>query len=498
MSVRRRFSRTISQNGVNGEPRTRRLALVAVVAAAATVLVSVAAGSGDDDAVQAAAVAAPNPPTMSETYAMRAAEEILTSRCMAAHGFTYVVPDLQQPPQEEPRNDTYGSDDVGYAAAHGFGLTEQQAQGALRDRAQADNPNAKVLNALSPSRRAAWEVALSGTGRDVVGADTPGVGEVFTNADGCTADARRELYGDLATWGRTRMLATNLSSLVYPKVVSDPRYVAGLAQWRTCMKRAGLSYDSPAEATAAAGDGYDKTPGEAARSAEIRIVRARYRAGRGSPAGRTRLPRRGASDLPRGPRDLCAHGGDRLPQEPGRPADGARTTRQLATAPTGGAGTKGTTMANLHLRLMATAALSAGALLAAPAVSANAAPSAPSASTSAAAASEIEWDHGGAPTGTCQSGALCAYQDSYYGGNEYNFKLNNKRWSDTSNRAINDKSSSWYNNGTQSTFDSVYIYTDVDYQGAKVCLDRGWGIKHYPSLSDKVSSDQWVNGPCPS
>ena len=155
-------------------------------------------------------------------------------------------------------------------------------------------------------------------------------------------------------------------------------------------------------------------------------------------------------------------------------------------------------MSNLRLRAIATALLSAGTLLAGPVASAEAAPVDPA---PISVAPEINWYHGAAPTPDCaaQRGALCAYWDKDFGGTQTAyFKLNNKNWRETDNAWINDKSSSWYNNGIAGTYDSVVIYQDKDWpaDGLKVCIDRGWGIKYHSTLNDQVSSNKWVAGPC--
>lgn len=111
----------------------------------------------------------------------------------------------------------------------------------------------------------------------------------------------------------------------------------------------------------------------------------------------------------------------------------------------------------------------------------------------------ITWYHGGAPTSGCRShyGYLCAYKDITWGGSVGYFEYSNPQWSQTQYSSLNDSSSSWYNNGTPGSYSSVVIYQDAWYQNTSVCIDQGWGISHYPELSDKVSSNKWVNGPCP-
>lgn len=110
----------------------------------------------------------------------------------------------------------------------------------------------------------------------------------------------------------------------------------------------------------------------------------------------------------------------------------------------------------------------------------------------------ITWYHGAAPTSGCIShyGYLCAYQDTNWAGKPAYFQASNARWTETANGWIDDESSSWFNNGMPASADSVVIYQDVNYAGPHVCIDRGWGISHYPELSDRVSSNRWVAGPC--
>ncbi|WP_163507481.1 hypothetical protein [Fodinicola acaciae] len=214
-------------------------------------------------AFSAAAPAVPPAPTRMQLGQLAQAEERLVAGCMIAQGFPYVVPQIT-PPTGPATTFTFGNDDVAAAAKNGYGLGAASQPAA--------DPNTEVFQRLSPSRQHAYEIALGGSGRRRVTVDVPGMGQVFTNTDGCRSDARRRLYGDLARWGRVHNLVTNLAPLAYLAVTHDPVFVSTLAKWRACMRVGGFSYADTGAAEDAAARLYDHLPKQDARRAETRIA----------------------------------------------------------------------------------------------------------------------------------------------------------------------------------------------------------------------------------
>ncbi|MBC8364833.1 MAG: peptidase inhibitor family I36 protein [Actinobacteria bacterium] len=86
----------------------------------------------------------------------------------------------------------------------------------------------------------------------------------------------------------------------------------------------------------------------------------------------------------------------------------------------------------------------------------------------------------------CPYGALCAYWDSHYSGNRYQFFGTNSSWHSW---GIADDDSSSRNNGT--TGMRARIWEHTNYGGRQiVCLPKGTRVAHH-SPNDKGSSNDW-------
>jgi hypothetical protein len=223
-----------------------------------------------------AAPAASPAPTRAQLGQLAQAEERLVAGCMTAKGFPYVVPAAILSSGLE-KGFTFGTDDVMAAGQNGYALPASPQP--------VTDPNTELFQRLPASRQRAYENALGGTGNQRVSVDVPGMGQVFTNTDGCRSDARRRLYGDLAQWGRVHNLVTNLAPLAYLDVTHDPEFVSTLGKWRACMRASGFPYADTGAAEDAAARLYDRLPKSDARRVEIRIAVADATCMR-----RTRLP----------------------------------------------------------------------------------------------------------------------------------------------------------------------------------------------------------------
>ncbi|MFJ8630778.1 hypothetical protein [Streptomyces sp. NPDC093568] len=191
------------------------------------------------------------------------AEQELISSCMRERGFRYTVVPPRKSADTAPEPRPFGNDDVAWARSHGYGLSEAAtagADGANGDgkgaEARPQGPNGRYLASLGPAQKAAFQRALDGTNPAAITVRIGDRGSVFTSADGCQAEAREHLYGDLRTWTRAKATVVNLAALTRSQLDSDSRWTAAQRDWRACMAKRGLPYRSPQDAMdAAAADG---------------------------------------------------------------------------------------------------------------------------------------------------------------------------------------------------------------------------------------------------
>lgn len=88
--------------------------------------------------------------------------------------------------------------------------------------------------------------------------------QLSASTKGCNAEAADLLYGDFASWFRTRSLVEHLPSQYHAKIRADPRCKAALAGWASCMRKRGHDVRDPAELRR------DFAPSEAAESGDRR------------------------------------------------------------------------------------------------------------------------------------------------------------------------------------------------------------------------------------
>lgn len=173
--------------------------------------------------------------TLAKDELFRQAEERLVKRCMTRHGFAYV----EQPPASPiTRSFPYVVDDVAWARKYGFGGLAAGPDAWGRD---ANDVN---LHRLAPDRQRAWMDTLMGSGRQLT-ADLPEFGRVSMPDNGCTAEARRTLYRDLAGWYKARRVVDHLGTYIGNQVRQNARYRSALATWAKCVRRRGYPADTP-------------------------------------------------------------------------------------------------------------------------------------------------------------------------------------------------------------------------------------------------------------
>jgi hypothetical protein len=195
--------------------------------------------------------------TAAEAGALASTEDVLTGLCMQSLGFRYWDSDYVVPPVAIAF--PYVLDDLAWARAHGYnsGFTATVAA------ARTTNANSRYVLSLSPSRQADYAVALNGGGPGDPGVtlalpdDSGGVGHGLS---GCSVRADEQMYGDFSTWFTASRLVNFYQPQVVQAVLADPRYIAAVAAWSSCMAGRGTPYASPAAAHAAfAGPAVPKT-----------------------------------------------------------------------------------------------------------------------------------------------------------------------------------------------------------------------------------------------
>ncbi|MEU4394168.1 hypothetical protein [Kribbella sp. NPDC023855] len=207
----------------------RTAAAVVLIAAAALGTVALTRSGGSTDASAAAA-----PISTADQALLHQAEQRLIKQCMTAAGFRYA--ERPVPPPRTERRFAYIIDDVAWAKVHGYDDPNPAPRST--------NPNSAYAQSLSAAEARRWERTLIGDGKQISFELGDG-SRISTSDKGCLATARRALYGDLPLWFRARRTSDGLVYIVYSKVQHDPRYVAAMAEWATCVRGRGYAAETP-------------------------------------------------------------------------------------------------------------------------------------------------------------------------------------------------------------------------------------------------------------
>ncbi|MGW6456382.1 hypothetical protein ACWF94_10715 [Streptomyces sp. NPDC055078] len=215
--------------------------------------------------------------TSAERAQLDHAEQLLVRECMADRGFPYWVgPPLSA---DESRNVGQLLDDTAWARRHGYG---SRITAKLLARRTAD-PNRRHRESLSGARLTAYTTALEGgPGTRELSVRVPTGGTVTSTLGGCAAQAEERLYGDRATWFAAAKVATNLSPVYVPKLLSDPRFTAAQSAWAVCMRRAGHDYATPGAIRDALERTRERMPEPRAFAVEVRLAVAEATCARSS------------------------------------------------------------------------------------------------------------------------------------------------------------------------------------------------------------------------
>ncbi|MEU1483175.1 hypothetical protein [Streptomyces sp. NPDC005752] len=224
----------------------RKACITVAVAAAACTVAGCGEGNGTTDTEkwrnsQAVVIADSElrDLTVPEEMEIEYAEYALVKKCMEDKGFTYWMGPVAS--ADARRAGRYVNDDIAWAKKYGYGRPFDEA--AEKDRRE--HPNVRYPNGLPRKDRIRYNTSLNGDYDDVLRVDLPAGGTMETPREGCWAEARNRLYGDLETWFKAKKTVTGLSPLYVPDILADERLRKAVAAWSSCMKKAGLPFSSP-------------------------------------------------------------------------------------------------------------------------------------------------------------------------------------------------------------------------------------------------------------
>jgi hypothetical protein len=151
--------------------------------------------------------------------------------CMEAQGFEYVPVD---PAARQAQ--LVGSADLPeeeFIEQFGYGISTLYEE----RQARVGDPNARIREQLSPTDRAAYDVALRGQNADATFFLAMDTGD-FTELGGCTREATIEVFGGADT---LQTLIEKLDELD-EQINADSRMVAAFQKWSECMQQEGFSF----------------------------------------------------------------------------------------------------------------------------------------------------------------------------------------------------------------------------------------------------------------
>ena len=197
------------------------------------------------------------------------AEEELTRRCMAGEGFVFTPT-----PPEKLRP---------YPGAHEYGIAEEVAskvgyeiQAELTS--AEEDPNGAEFTQLDGAGRHAWRLAMFGPDDAAqVSVDVPLIGtRTEASTEGCLADARSTLYGDVETWIMTETFTGNFVLAAATASAADPDLRALNKEWSDCMGEVGVTpeLESPDAARGHVRSLYSDVDQSTAHQSELRIATA--------------------------------------------------------------------------------------------------------------------------------------------------------------------------------------------------------------------------------
>ncbi|TCO60832.1 hypothetical protein [Actinocrispum wychmicini] len=149
----------------------------------------------------------------------------LDRHCMAARGFDYPVRTTPLPPS--PEDETAIID-----------LPGRRTRGY--------RPEPSTPDTSPGSRPPGYQAALFGP----PGTDVPtGIAGGYTvKGQGCEADSRRALVGDVVLWARLTYVPEQVNDRLTAQATSAPGYLSAMAGWRECVAARGFPFQTPDDA----------------------------------------------------------------------------------------------------------------------------------------------------------------------------------------------------------------------------------------------------------
>ena len=144
---------------------------------------------------------------------------------MAARGFAYRAGPARLPaaPDDEP-----ALIDLARRQADGYGVA---------------SPKKTAGPPSSPDPPPGYDSALFGPPGTKVGT---GIGGGYrVPSQGCEADSRRALIGDVVRWAQITYVPEQLANRLADQARTTPAYLGALAAWRSCMAGRGFSFATP-------------------------------------------------------------------------------------------------------------------------------------------------------------------------------------------------------------------------------------------------------------
>ena len=179
-----------------------------------------------------------------EEQALLGAEQLGIAECMQSQGWDYVA----LPGDQLVANSSQSLTDRRLDDGYGLASAATQVQGSDATSAQGNGANREVIASLSAEDAARYDVALFGHPETRASIDLPDGTAVSYPVDGCIAQARTELYGDIATWASVSNVPPSYERVLAENVLESSAYTAAMRGWSDCMAASGFDYALPQDA----------------------------------------------------------------------------------------------------------------------------------------------------------------------------------------------------------------------------------------------------------
>jgi hypothetical protein len=211
----------------------------------------------------------------SSQHVLDSAVDHLVHRCLAAHGFD--DPDVDQAPPPSPEDEA-AAIDLPARREHGYGIVSGTSDG----QAPVDPYNQR----LSPQDQTRYNTVLFGPSGSRINVDVGGGQTVTSPGQGCEADARRQVAGNLGLWARLFYAPGQYDNRLSEQASTAPRYLTAVGAWHSCMTARGYPYPTPDAAQKAMRDRHRQV----GATAEFRTQEIAVAVADGECAGQAHLP----------------------------------------------------------------------------------------------------------------------------------------------------------------------------------------------------------------